>query len=419
MGQLQTITIKPAMLNSYKILTITHRTTSIDKIGNFVVKYDTPELLQAHLLDIKREFQLEELMYLSTCNRVMYFFRSNAPVDPQFQYRFFRKINQNLDAHRIEKSVKVYEGDKALDHFCSVAASTDSMVVGEREILRQLRTAYEQSKDWGLTGDDLRIAMNLAIQASKDVYSNTRIGEKPISIASLAALRLRNSTLSKGARILLIGAGQTNMLIAKFLKKYEYSNVIVFNRTLAKAKKLAKMLGGQAQLLSKLKDYREGFDGIIVCTGSTKPIITRALYENLLIGSKAKKLVIDLSIPNNVDKRMLSDFDVEYVEVETLRTLAKENLAFRHAEVHKAKQILQRHLDEFPMIYQQRKIARAMKTVPDAIKEVKSHALNNVFKHEVDSLDAETRELLERMLTYMEKKCIGIPMKAAKEAILD
>ncbi|MEL6945337.1 MAG: glutamyl-tRNA reductase, partial [Bacteroidota bacterium] len=106
-------------------------------------------------------------------------------------------------------------------------------------------------------------------------------------------------------------------------------------------------------------------------------------------------------------------------EVENLRALAKENLAFRQAEVHKAKQILQRHLDEFPMIYQQRKIARAMKTVPDAIKEVKSHALNNVFKHEVASLDEDTRELLERVLTYMEKKCIGIPMKAAKEAILD
>jgi len=419
MREPQTITIKPTMLNTYKILTITHRTTSIDKIGNFVLKYDDPELLQTHLSDIKQEFQLEELMYLSTCNRVMYFFKSNTLVDPQFQYRFFRKINQNLDAHQIAQSVKAYEGEKALNHFCSVAASTDSMVIGEREILRQLRTSYEQCKNWGLTGDDLRIAMNLAIQSSKDVYSNTRIGEKPISIASLAALRLRNSNLSNDARILLIGAGQTNMLIAKFLKKYEYTNVVVFNRTLAKAEKLAKMLGGQAHLLSKLPEYKEGFDGIIVCTGSTKPIITGELYKKLLVGSKKQKLVIDLSIPNNVDKRMLKDFDVEYIEVETLRILAKENLAFRHAEVHKAKQILQHHLEEFPMIYQQRKIALAMKEVPQAIKEVKSHALNNVFKQEVDSLDANTRELLERVLTYMEKKCIGIPMKAAKEAILE
>ncbi|MEN0051084.1 MAG: glutamyl-tRNA reductase [Bacteroidota bacterium] len=419
MRKLQSITIKPTMLNSYKILTITHRSTSVDKIGNFVLKCDDPELLKTHLSGIKQEFQLEELMYLSTCNRVMYFFKTNATIDPQFQYHFFRKVNPNLDAPQIAKAVKVYEGEQALDHFCSVAASTDSMVIGEREILRQLRTSYEQCKEWELTGDDLRIAMDLAIQASKDVYSNTRIGEKPISIASLAALRLRNSSLSKDARILLIGAGQTNMLIAKFLKKYEYNNVVVFNRTLTKAEKLAETLGGQAQSLSKLSEYQEGFDGLIICTGSTKPIITKELYTKLLSGSKDRKLVIDLSIPNNVDKKMLKDFDVEYVEVETLRILAKENLAFRHAEVHKAKQILQRHLEEFPVIYQQRKITRAMKNVPEAIKEVKSHALNNVFKHEVASLDEDTRELLERMLTYMEKKCIGIPMKAAKEAILE
>ncbi|MEL6944095.1 MAG: glutamyl-tRNA reductase, partial [Bacteroidota bacterium] len=121
MRQLQTITIKPTMLNTYKILTITHRTTSVDKIGNFVLKYDHPELLQDHLTHLRQEFGLEELMYLSTCNRVMYFFKSSASIDPQFQYRFFRKINQNLDAPEIAESVKSYEGEQALSHYCSVA----------------------------------------------------------------------------------------------------------------------------------------------------------------------------------------------------------------------------------------------------------------------------------------------------------
>jgi glutamyl-tRNA reductase len=381
------------------------------------MKYDDPSELQQKLHELKERFQLQELFYLSTCNRVLYFFKSTDQLSATFQYHFFRHINASVTAERISESVIAHEGEAALSHLCHVAASVDSMVIGEREILRQLRTSYDQCQQWGLTGDDLRIAMELAVRTAKDVYSNTKIGEKSISIASLAALQLRNSGLSKDARILMIGAGQTNMLISKFLIKYGYTNVDVFNRTLEKATYLATQLGGDAYRLTDLATYDKGFDAIIICTGATKPVLTDELYTQLLQGDTSRKLVIDIAIPNNTDKRIVDEHEVKYIEVESLRHHAKENLAFRKAEVHRATAIVDQHLIEFPQIYQSRQLEKAMKTVPDAIKAVKNMALNDVFKSEVEALDEDSRELLERVISYMEKKCIGIPMRAARKAM--
>lgn len=406
------------MLNDYKILTVTHQNMSVDEIRHFIVQHDSKDELKHKLHQLKADFELEELFYLATCNRVIYFFKTAAYIDAHFQYNFIKHVNEELTAAKIEKGVQLFEGVDALKHFFAVAASTKSMVIGERQILRQIREGYEQSKAFGLTADAIRIAVDTAVVASKDVYSNTRIGEKPVSVASLASQKLLQFHLAKDARILLIGAGQTNLLVSKFLKKHHFDNVTVFNRTPAKAEDLAELIGGTALPLSDLSTYNQGFDCLIVCTGSVKPILDKKLYSSLLNGETDRKLVIDLAIPNNVDKTMLPAFDLEYVEVEDIRELANKNLAFRAAEVDKAQEIIETYVEEFPKLYQQRQIEVAMRKVPAEIKAIKDHAMNTLFKEEVEDLDEKSRDLLVRMMTYMEKRCIGIPMKAAREAVL-
>lgn len=405
------------MLEDYKILTITHRQTNVKHIGRFVVQCADETSLKAKLRGLKAQFKLEELMYLSTCNRVLYFFKTSAKIDTSFQYNFFHTINPELKASEISESLKSYEGEQALRHLFEVTASIDSMVVGEHEILRQVRESFEQSQNFGLTGDSIRLAVNQAILTAKAVYSNTRIGEKPVSIVSLAIQKLRATKLTKDARILLVGAGQTNSLVGKFLKKYSYSDITVFNRTLERAEQLAEQVDGKAFPLSELATYSEGFDCLIVCTGATQAVITPELYAKILQNSATRKLVIDLSIPNNVDKQVVRENDVQYVEIEDLRQLAKQNLAFRSEEVQRAKNLVSQSLSEFPKLYRQRQLTRAMRSVPAEIKAIKEHAINNVFKKEVEELDDEARILMERMMSYMEKKCISIPMKAAKELI--
>ena len=289
-------------LDNFKILTVTHKKTNLKEIKNFVVKANDKADLRNRLEALKKRFQLDELLYVSTCNRVMYFFTSSQPLNEFFASHFFQDVNPDLslDAlHHIEDYAYLYEGSEAMTHFFDVAASIDSLVIGERQILGQLREAYDQCLAWNLTGDNIRMAFQQAVVAAKAVYAKTSIGDKPVSVVSLAIQKLLKANVAKDARILLIGAGQTNQLVTKFLVKHHFNNVTVFNRSIGKAELLAKMADGKALTLKELPTYDKGFDCLIVCTGATDPIITKPLYQQLLQGETDQKVIIDLAIPHN------------------------------------------------------------------------------------------------------------------------
>ena len=405
------------MLKRYKLLTVTHRNTSLKDLGSFVIKHDKDSELRYKLALLKEEFGLDELFYLATCNRVIFFFDHSQPFETNTILSFFKNTNSELSEDQITRNVIYKEGEDALYHMMEVASSIDSMVVGEREILRQMRDAYDQCNAWGLLGDHTRLAFKSIVKTAKAVYAQTKIGEKPVSVVSLAVKSMLQRQIARQARILLIGAGQTNNLVAKFLVKHKYQNVTVFNRSLDKAEKLAQRLNGIALPLVALEEYKRGFDCLIVCTGKTEAWISPELYEGLLNEEKNRKLVIDLAIPNNVSEGVINEFDVDYVEIDALKELADKNKAYRKQEVISARLIINKELSDFHLLHQERQIEKAMHAVPAEIKAVKNHAINQVFKKEIEGLDDETRDLMERMLSYMEKRCISIPMQAAKSEL--
>ncbi len=401
------------MIGGYKILTVTHHNVKLNTLGQYAFSCEDTELPD-RLHSLKEETEIEEIMYLSTCNRITYFFYTDQKIDSPFISSFFKNVNHTVDPATLDQ-VQKYEGREALNHLFEVAASMNSLVVGEREILRQLREAYKKCYDLKLTGDHLRVAMTAAVEGAKEIYARTRIGEKPVSIVSLAIQKLLRHKISRNARILLVGAGQTNTLVVKFLRKHEFKNITIFNRSLARAQQLAGIIKGRAAALENLPDYQEGFDVMIICTGATEALVNSELYNQLLRGETDTKLLIDLAIPNNIDREVVNEFNVQYIEIEDLRNLAKENLSFRQNEVVKGRKMLKRKIDAFTELHRQRQIVKAMKNVPAEIKAVKSHAINKVFKKDMDNLDEDTKELINRMMDYMEKQCIGIPMKAVKQ----
>ncbi len=407
------------MVEGYKIITVTHKSADLKDIGSYVLPNDGEESVHSRLRRFKNRMGIDGLMYLATCNRVTYFFHSSSFLDQSFLNSFTRFFYPDSDTLTASNNYLVFQGEPALRHLFEVASSVDSLVVGEREIIRQLREAYGVCRKEGLTGDKIRLAMDATVRTAKQVYGGTRIGEKQVSVVSLAVKKLLDAQLPNDARILMVGAGQTNALFTKFLVKYGYSNVSVYNRTLEKAQALADSLGGQAFPLSRLHEHQGGFDALVVCTSSTGPVINSESYPLLLAGETDSKIVLDLSIPNDVSVDVVADYDFEYIDIESLKALANENLKFRSTQVHKAKAMVELALEEFRSLYLEREVEVAMRAVPEQIKQVKSKAMNEVFRKELDELDEPTKELLDRMMTYMEKKCIGIPMKAAKKAILD
>ena len=408
------------MLSNFKLITITHHKLNVNELEKFVVKYDNEDELAHKLKDLKSQLGLQELFYLATCNRVQLLIYNDLEIDLNFCRELFSIINPSLkevDFDQAEKFIDIYNGLNAIDHIFSVSSSIDSLVVGEREILRQYRQAYEKCLELGVTGDNLRLVDKFTVQAAKDVYANTKIGEKPISIVSLAIQKLLQADLSREARIILVGAGETNKLVGKLLNKHEFKNITIFNRSLDNAKALSDKLNARAFHLSDLPDHKDGFDCIISCTGSPDIIITEELYRSILVGEEDEKLLVDLAVPNNIDKAIVEHDKVNLIDIEQLRILANENLAYRKDEVVVAKEILKTHVNNFDKIYQQRQIEKALTQLPDKIKEVKERALEKVYKKEIEELDPEAQKLICEMMDYMEKKCVGIPMKVAKATV--
>ena len=400
------------MLSGFKAFTITHNEVKAGSLSNFVL--DQAEQAQS-LGTLKEQFHIKELLYLNTCNRVLFFVYTD-PHQNLDKAAFLKAFNPALTDDLIDQ-VRLYANHEALTHLYRVAASLESMVIGEREIFRQLREAYTHCKSMGLCGDNIRLAMRFCVESSKAIYANTRIGERKVSVVSLAMEQFSKRSLDKSLPVVLIGAGQTIDLVCKFLPKLGFQNIRIFNRTIEKAALLAEQFQeGKAYTLDQLDQFNEPFQAMIVCTASTEAIITKELISRPALQSTSK-LIVDLSIPFNVEKSVQDLDQVELITVEELQEIAKVNISFRQNEMEHAMAIISERLEEFKTIYQQRRIERAMEDVPKAIKKIKDRAVNEVFQKELAELDADTQALFIKALDYMEKKCIGIPMKAAKNIV--
>jgi len=406
-------------LKYLKVIAFTHKQIELKELGKLVI---CQENLTEKLQHVKSTFGIAEIFYLATCNRVEFIMITPQVVNRAFAKEFIEAMQIGLCSAHMETfldGASIYEGQDALNHLLRTSCSLESMIVGEKEILAQLRKAYEQCREAGLTGDCMRMFMSCVVKTAKEVYTNTNISKNPISVVSLAYRKLKELNLCSNARILIIGAGETNRNISKYLQKHKYSNFAVFNRTLSKAEELAVDLSGEAYTLDGLKNYSKGFDVIITCTSAVEPIITTEIYASLLNGETGRKTIVDLAIPNDTAPEVLEQFPVNFIEVHSLNEVARKNLQERYQELTHAEVIIADNIAEFITMLKQRRIELAMRQVPEKIKEIRNTAINSVFAEEVQGMDEQSREILEKVINYMEKKYISVPMIMAKDILIN
>ncbi|AOM77297.1 glutamyl-tRNA reductase [Pedobacter steynii] len=401
-----------------KIIAFTHKHIDLKALGKLVICEQT---LDDRLRNIQSELGVKEIFYMGTCNRVEFVFTSDHKLDKPYITRFLTVLNMGLPEEYMDKfveNVSVYEQGEAFNHLLRTSCSLESLVVGEKEILAQVRKAYETCRIAGFTADYMRMIMNRVVKTAKEVYTHTNISKNPVSIVSLAYRKLRDLKMCANSRLLIIGAGETNKNIAQYLKKHKYSNFSIFNRSLENAEVLAKELNGTAYPLTELENYNQGFDVIITCTGATEPIITKEIYTKLLNGETGKKVIVDLAIPNDTAAEVVAEFPIHFIEVESLKEIARKNIQERYDELVNAEHIIEENIKDFELVLRQRKIEIAMSAVPQKIKEIKHTAINGVFADEINGLDENSRLVLEKVMNYMEKKCISVPMVMAKEILV-
>lgn len=402
----------------FKIIAFTHKQINLKVLGKLVICDQT---LDERLRNIRSALNIKEIFYVGTCNRVEFIFTSPENIDKAFIAKFLQVLNMGLSQEYMEEfisKVSVFEKADAFNHLLRTSCSLESLVVGEKEILAQIRKAYEACKESGFTGDYMRMIMDRVVKTAKEVYTHTKISKNPVSVVSLAYRKIRDLNMSKNSRVLIIGAGETNKNITQYLKKHGFSNFVVFNRTLEKAQTLAKKLNGEAYTLADLVNYKKGFDVVITCTGATNPVLTKEIYGSLLNNQTDKKVIVDLALPNDTAAEVIGSFSVNYIEVESLKEIAGKNIQERYNELANVEQIIDKNIKDFQSVLHQRKIELAMSDVPKKIKEIRHTVVNDVFAQEINTLDEKSRAVLEKVMDYMEKKCIRIPMVMAKEILV-
>jgi len=158
---------------------------------------------------------------------------------------------------------------------------------------------------------------------------------------------------------------------------------------------------------------------LVTCTGSEDYLINPEVYNSLLAGETTKKTIIDLAIPYDVNPSVIEKNSTNYIEIEALKEISGVNLKKREEELSVCKKLIEKQVVAFKQAFKERKVELAMSKVPQKIKEIKDLAVNEVFSKELESMTNDSKEVLDKMLAYIEKKYISVPMKMAKEIFLE
>lgn len=404
------------MLNSLHIIAFTHRDFNFDEIGHFHLE-DSSRINSLNKL--KSDLNVDELMYLSTCNRVEFIVNSNLKIDTKFLEILVGNFISSEKIKYFVNKTAVFSGKKAVHHLFSVASSIDSLVVGEREIITQVRKAFEECKDHKLCGDFIRVLVQMTISTAKKVYTESEIATRPVSIVSLAFLELKKYISKKPKKIVVIGAGKTITSMLKFINKNINHQFIIFNRSTEKAENLVNQLNLNAQIfpLSEMGNKKLDYDFIITCTGSKEIILNTDKFQKINPENK-KNIIVDLAVPNDCDNKIESLYNVKLINVDQLKVRAEENLKARSEEIKRCLEIIDKQIIQYYLAEKERTLERALSAVPKSIKGIRKKAFKEVFVKELGTLDPQAINIVNSLVDYMEKKYISVPMKMAKDILL-
>ncbi|RLI85292.1 MAG: glutamyl-tRNA reductase, partial [Archaeoglobales archaeon] len=264
---------------------------------------------------------VSECAILMTCNRVEVYV---VGTETEKTLKDFAKLMRVS-----ERVIEIHKNDACLEHLLRVASGLESMMVGEDQILGQVKDFYNISKQYGGIGDILDVVFSKAIQVGKKVRKLTNINKGSISIGSAAVeLAERNLGTLSGKKVLVVGAGEMGSLVARALAHKDCETLIA-NRTFSRAEKLAKEVGGKAVPFNKLERYIVESDVVITATASKDYIITREMLEKVVGVKKEKILLIDIALPRDVEESVADIDGVELYTIDDLREISEENLRKR------------------------------------------------------------------------------------------
>ena len=362
------------------------------------------------------QFDFSEIVVISTCNRTeIYFSQNNYSFTESIKMLFESLIRFKNVETKCQEAFYSFSGMKAARHLFEVTSGIDSMVIGEDQVISQVKEAYMFCTEANLTDAVLMRLFQKSFEAGKRVRTETdgiRKGATSIShVAAELCLNLFPDLSEK--TVLLIGAGEIGSLALQSMVKKGAKNVKVANRTFQKAEKLASSLDGKAIPFEHFEEFIPKSDIIMVATGSQQPIITRKMVEDLLPGIKQAPLVfVDLSVPRNVEEKVGELEKVQRYGVDDLQQVIQENTEKRKSFIQAARQIIEDVLEDYEEWLSSRSLRPAIRTIKSNLEKINHEELANYLKPGSD----ETLQFANEYANHLTQKYTRLLIKNLKEA---
>jgi len=383
-----------------KIFGLNHNTAPVEIREQVIFSGGDVARALSHLLDLD---DIDEVVVLSTCNRTEFYVVSNGADTSALQS--WLQEDQDLSAEA-QQALFTLEKDDAIRHLFRVACGLDSMVLGEPQILGQLKDAYRQAEQAGSVGSRLSRLFQHTFSVAKKVRTDTDIGSDPVSVA-YAAVTLANQFFAGFNRhtALLIGAGATMELVAKHLNGKGIGRMFVANRNIKRAQDLAGQFGGFALPLSEIEGTLPEADILISSTASSDLVISLEQMTKAVQARKRKPVfVVDIAVPRDVDPRISDLDDVYLYTIDHLDKVIVEGQSNREAAATFANEILDSELQRYLNMERSKEVApiiRELRDHGDVIRnEVLTQARLRLKKGASDDevLEYATSSLLKKML---------------------
>lgn len=357
------------------------------------------EQLPKALQGLQQQPHIQEAAILSTCNRTEIYCDIAQPTEIDSWLAAYYQLPLNL----VSPSLYQHRDEAAVQHIMRVASGLDSMILGEPQILGQLKTAFMQAQSLGTIGSQLQRLFQWIFATTKRIRHDTKIGVNPISVAYAAVHLARRifADLSK-RNALLIGAGETIKLAGQYLHSQGIQKLFLTNRSLAKAQQLGQSWGAHTFPLDQLPQHLAEADIVIAATSSELPLLGKGSVETALkLRKRQPILMLDIAVPRDIEPEVASLEDVYLYNIDDLQTIIADNLKYRQSAAIQAEQLIQVESAHFMRQLQARAAAPVIRAYRTQIMQLRQQALNQALHALINGADpAQTIHALAHNLSH-------------------
>jgi glutamyl-tRNA reductase len=394
---------------AFNVLGINHKTAPVALREKVAFSEDR---LLAALRTLRQELGVAEVVILSTCNRTEVYWSGSASGAELSQW-LERHHGNTLD---LASSLYVHQEQHAVAHAFSVASGLDSMVLGEAQILGQLKDAYRVAQEAGSTGPSLNKLFQAAFSAAKRVRSETRIGENAVSLASATVSLARRVYSDLSAHTaLMVGAGDMNALTARHFVSAGVKRMVIANRTLGRAQTLAAELKAHAVGLEDLDKELAQADIVITCTASPVPLITKSAAEAAIRSRRRRPIfMVDLAVPRDIDPAVADLEDVYLFSIDDLQQLVDENRQQREVAAGGARLLIDEEVARFLTESRAHDAGPTIRALRQQAEQIRVQTVEQARRQLAAGKSAD--EVLEFLANTLTNRLLHTPTQALRQA---